>query len=423
MLLFFTLNPTLRKIIAAGAIPLCIIAAWVSAKAALSRLMAKSATIVNSVPLAQQAVQLTPKDPEAHRALAAVLRDEDRVVEAKGELEIAANLRARDDLIWLDLGLVRDQLEDADGAIAALNESVRLAPYYAHPRWQRGNVLLRQGRYDPAFADLRQAASSNPDLQLNLIDLTWGISKSDPKLAETILQIDNEPMRVAFARFLARKGLGPEALDQFRKCAQVSPQIRKEMIYNLIAKKAFREAFAIWSNGSSSAAIFDGGFEAPLSLEEIGFGWRVTREEGLALSIDTTEKQSGTKSLRVQFSGNPNLSEPVVSQLVLVEPGKHYRLNFSARTQEIVTGGLPFVSIVSASNDKPMAKAPPLPAGTNPWAFSSVEFTPDGDTNAVWIKLVREPCSANPCPIFGVIWLDSFSLETLHDGEKAAPKT
>ena len=261
MTLFFTLNPTIRKIIAVAAIPLCLIAAWVSAKAALSRLMAKSSTIVNSVTLAQQAVQVTPNDPEAHRALAALLRNEDRVAEAETQLEIAANLRPLDDLIWLDLGLVRDQLEDGDGAIAALNESVRLAPYYGHPRWQRGNVLLRQGRYDDAFADLRQAAKSNPDLQLNLIDLTWGISKFDPKLTEQILQIDNEQMRVAFARFLARKGLGPEALDQFRRCAYVSPQIRKEMVYNLIAKKSFREAFAIWSNGSSAPAIFDGGFE------------------------------------------------------------------------------------------------------------------------------------------------------------------
>jgi tetratricopeptide (TPR) repeat protein len=423
VILFSPLSPTIRKVVAVGAILLCLATAWISAKAALSRLMAKSSTIVNSLALAQQAVQLTPNDPEAHRALASMLRNEDRVAEAEFELEIAANLRPRDDLLWLDLGLVRDRLEDNDGAIAALNESVRLAPYYAHPRWQRGNVLLRQGRYDDAFADLRQAANSNPDLQLNLIDLTWGISKYDPKLTEAILQIDNEQMRVAFARFLARKGLGIEALDQFRKCAYVSPQIRKEMVYNLIARKSFSEAFAIWSNGSAAPAIFDGGFEAPLSLEEIGFGWRVTREEGMSLSIDTTEKQSGTKSLRVQFGGNSNVSEPVVSQLVLVEPGKHYRLNFAARTQEVVAGGLPVVSIVSASNDKPLAKSTPLKAGTNPWEVTSVEFTPDADTRAVWIKLVREPCSSNPCPIFGVVWLDSFSFETLQDAEKAAPKT
>jgi len=36
----------------------------------------------------------------------------------------------------------------------ALRRAVELAPSYSHPRWQYGNLLLRQGRTDDAFAQL-----------------------------------------------------------------------------------------------------------------------------------------------------------------------------------------------------------------------------------------------------------------------------
>jgi tetratricopeptide (TPR) repeat protein len=246
---------------AVGAILICLFVIWTSARISFSRLLSKYSILVNSVPAAQEAVLLTPSDPEAHRALAFALRYVDQRPEAARAYEAAISLRPKDDLLWLDLGTLRDELDDPQGALAALNESVRAAPYYGHPRWQRGNVLFRMGRYDEAFADLRQAAKSNRALQPNLIDLAWAASKGDLKLTETILQIDDNETRVLYARFLARKGKVDEALQQLRLAGPISDQARNEIVVQLLTQKAFTPAFELWSRGSTSpvsTAIFDG---------------------------------------------------------------------------------------------------------------------------------------------------------------------
>ena len=40
--------------------------------------------------------------------------------------------------------------------------AVRLAPFYAQPRWYLGNMLLQAGRLDEGFAELRRAVKSDP---------------------------------------------------------------------------------------------------------------------------------------------------------------------------------------------------------------------------------------------------------------------
>ncbi|HKZ01142.1 MAG TPA: tetratricopeptide repeat protein, partial [Pyrinomonadaceae bacterium] len=307
------INSLWRTVIAVAAITACLWIAWFSARSGFSRLMAKYATLSASLPAADQAVRLAANDAESHRARGAVLRYLGQVAEAVKEYEMAVSLRPLDDVLWSELGIVREEGGDQQGALEALNEAVRAAPFYAAPRWQRGNVLLRMQRYDEGFTDLRQAAASDQELLPNLIDLAWGLSRSDLKLTEQILQIDNDQMRLSFARFLARRGRGSEAVEHLRQVGSIPDHIRSEMVSHLIMKESYNEAFEIWSNEDFAArlranpAIFDGGFEGPLSFEESGFGWHFGRgETNLVLSIDPFEKESGAKSLRIQFKGDSN---------------------------------------------------------------------------------------------------------------------
>jgi hypothetical protein len=411
------LNPVARTAIATVAIVACLLLVWISARFGFSRLMSRYANLSASLPAANEAVQMAPHDPEARRVRGAVLRYLGQLAEAAKEYEMAVSLRPLDDLLWLELGLVREESGDQQGALAALNESVRTAPFYASPRWQRGNVLLRMQRYDEGFADLLQAAASDQELQPNLIDLAWGLSRADLKLTEQILQIDNPQMRLSYARFLARKGLGQEVVKQVRGLA-VPDLIRKEMVSHLITKKSFGPAFELWSNASAGEArkgIFDGGFEAPLSFDETGFGWRVAGGEmGLGLAVDQSEKQTGMRSLRIQFNGNSNPGIRIVSQLMPVEPLKRYRLNFASRSQDVMTGGLPIVMVSDATDERILGKAEPIREGTHGWKVQGFEFSVGEDENAVIVSLRRQNCAITPCPIFGMVWLDSFSIEELN---------
>jgi hypothetical protein len=411
------LPPSFRLMVSSIGILTCFFIIWVTAQAGFSRLLAKYAILNSSIDAADKIVALAPSDPESHRVRAAVLYRFKRAPDAARELERAVSLRPRDDYLWLELAMIRDELQDSAGALTAFNESVRLAPYYAYPRWQRGNFLLRQRRFDEAFADLHQAAASNADFIPNLIDLAWGISRGDVAATVELAQVTSNQRRAAFAGFLARKGKAKEAAAQFALVGDASDETRRQLVRELISSKSFAEAFEIWKhnegNGSRSATIHDGGFEGPLGFEEFGFGWRISRSpQGVKLAADSSQRHSGSKSLLVEFQGDSNPDSSLVSQLILVEPSRRYRINFAARTRSIVSGGLPVAIVSDASGDpKRLGESAPLRPDLIEWQVLSFDFQTESTTKAVVLSIQRQSCSTPPCPIFGFVWLDSFSIE------------
>jgi tetratricopeptide (TPR) repeat protein len=396
---------------------------WITARAGFARVLGKYASIAADLGVAERATSLSPSDPETRRIKAAVLYKLKDLPRAAAELELALSLRPRDDSLWMQLGMLREELEDASGALIAFDESVRLAPYYALPRWQRGNFLLRQGRFDEAFSDLRHAATSNPDYIPTLIDLSWGISKGDQEVAEAYAEITTSQKHIAFSEFLARQGKGREAVEQFARAGPVSDQTRRQLVRHLISANAFKEAFQIWRGDKTAAsgehgatAIYDGGFEGSLSFDEFGFGWRLFRgSQSVKLVADSSLRQSGSKSLLIEFLGDSNPDTPLLSQLILVKPSTRYRLNFAARTQEIVTGGLPLVVVSDSTGSRKFrAESPALAHGSTDWQIMSFNFQTEPETYAITLSIQRKNCTMSPCPIFGSIWLDSFSIEELH---------
>lgn len=419
-----------RFIIAAAGLLICVWGILMAGRAGISRLLSKYAvaTTATRAPLlspADEAVKLTPGDAEAHFSRAVVLWSLSRQEEALAEYERAAAARPRDYYLWMILGSSRDQADDEPGALAALNEAVQLAPFYAQPRWQFGNVLFRAGQADEGFREMRTAARSDHTFLANMIDLAWGASNKDPAATERLVQSDNKHWRMALAHFFARKGQAAEALKLYRAAGAVSEQDRQTLIRELVATKGYPEAYEVWAMNrggdgqpprSGIGQITNGSFENQLSFDESAFGWQFAREQNtLKFSLDTNEPRAGAHALRLDWNGNSPPASPATSQLVLVEPNARYRLSFAARTQEIVSGGLPFVVVndKSSADNRALAQSKTLSKGSSNWQEYSVEFATGGETRAVLVGLQREACSGDPCPIFGKLWLDNFSLQKL----------
>ena len=402
---------------------MCVWTVRAAGSFAISRLLVKFALATRSLEVAQKATQLTPEDAQAHFAELAVLSSLNRPAESVVAIERAVALRPADYSLWLQLGLLRDQLGETDTALVAFNEAVSLAPFYAQPRWLRGNLLLRAGQYDSAFKDLSQSAKSNPELLPGLIDLAWNLSKADPNLTEQWAEIKTDQRRVAFARFLARHGRPKDSIAQLRAVGLVSEDIRRRLTEELIANGAFEEAFEIWKGPHDDVAgkerstpeIYDGGFEAPLTIDAVAFEWHVPRAlKGVTLSLDSSQAHSGSKNLRIDFLGDSNPGSELVSQLLLVEPSKRYQINFASRSEDVVTGGLPMVVVTDANAErKRLGQSAPLDQGTGSWRLNAFEFTAGATTTAVTVSLQRQNCSTSPCPMFGSISLDSFSVAKL----------
>jgi len=395
------------------AIALCLFLIQASARFGFSRLLTRYALITHSTSVADAAVQLNPSDPDAHRARAAALNDQQQHAEAANSLASAVALRYRDDYLWIELGNTREELGDTTGALAALDQAIRWAPYYAHTHWQRGNLLLRMNRSDEAFADLRQAATANPKYLPNLIDLAWGISKGNLQTTQDLIKITNDTERLALIHYLAGKGNGKEVVAQVQLLATpLSTQQNTEIVRLLLASKSFREAFVLTHGSEPATASFtNGGFEDPLVLNDVAFGWVVAPELKRLLAIDVLDKLEGAKSLQITFDGNWTPGTPLLSQTIVVEPEQTYRVSFAVRAKDLVTGGPPLITVRDATNNQLLGKSEDFPSATGPWVTLNVGFTTLTSSQAVVVSLDRNNCAAAPCPIFGILLLDQFQIE------------
>jgi tetratricopeptide (TPR) repeat protein len=399
-------------------IAVCVIGIWFTSGVGYGRLLARYASLTADAVAAARAVELSPLDAKAHSTRAAVFYDGGFPHDAARELELAVSLRPKDYSLWLQLAVLRDELQEPE-ALSAFNEAVGRAPFYGHPKWQRGNYLLRIGRYDEAFADLRTAAASNQTLIPSLIDLAWGVSRENSELTKRLAGITDDRMRIAFARFLAKHGRGQEAIDQFRQSRVVSIADRRQLMADLIAANSFREAFEIWRGmerpDDRLTSIHDGSFESSNTFDDSGFGWRFANSaQGVRISLDVAVPQTGKQSLLVSFVGYSEASAPLLSQLILVERHKRYRVSFGARGENLVTGGLPIITVSEAAGNKTLlAQSEPIAAETSAWQSLSFDFETPNDVEAVELRLQRRPCKDAACPIFGSLWLDSFAIEEL----------
>jgi Flp pilus assembly protein TadD len=395
-----------------------------AARTGVSRLFSTTSIIQSSIEAADEAVRLAPSDPEAHYTRALALVNLDRLSDAIVELRQATRLRSHHYYEWLDLGVTLDRMGDAEGADVALKESVRLAPNFAQPRWQLGSHLYRQGLYEEAFAELRLGAASNPKLTEALEELAWVAANGDVATIEGLIQPSNRRSHLELASFLAKRGKGSDAVRQVREAGVPEDEVGRTLLHKtiseLFAARLFSDAYGVWeashpdstnSGSRQSGQFLNGDFVEPIIQDDPGFGWQVLAVPGVGISIDPSGPVTGARSVRIEFSGDIPPGSRSISQMVLVQPNSRYSLSFKARSENLLSGGPPVISALDASNDtKILGQSKPLSPGTGEWSTYQFDFSTDESTAAVIIALQRLSCNQSPCPVFGRLWLSSFSL-------------
>src|SRR5437588_7562522 len=104
----------------------------------------------------------------------------------------------------MELGRALEATGDTSNGEKALRRAVELAPSYSHPRWQYGNLLLRQGRVDEAFAELARAAGADSQMEAPVFALASQVFGSDTdKIAKAF---PSALLRLEFALNLINSG-------------------------------------------------------------------------------------------------------------------------------------------------------------------------------------------------------------------------
>jgi len=340
---------------------------------------------------------------------------------AVAEFQRAVQLRPRDYYLWMMLGVTEDQNGDQQTALFALQQSVSLAPTYAKPHWQLGNLLLRMNQIDQAFAELRRAASESSELLPNVIDLAWGVYDGNVNTVLTIVPPETDAARLELAIFFARHQQSSIAADQFL-AARAAPARKAEVLLaELLTARAFGDAYRVWARmhglpaTEATGAIRDAGFESPITVDEAGFGWQIAPDvTNVTMSIDESVHQSGARSLRVDFHGDSNPQSPLLTQIILVKPSTHYHLGLAALTKDFVSAADPVITLTDSSDPENavLAKSTALRSDANVWRDFTTDFTTSANTQAITLTLTRQACTNNPCPAIGTLWLDSLSIES-----------
>ena len=415
-----TTNPgVLRLVGSAGLLIIFLFLIWYTARTGFASLLSAYAVSANQLAAADAAVNLAPTDPDAHYLRGAILEANHDLSTALTEHEKAVRLRPDDYVLWLALARARELNGEMDRALAAARRAVPLAPFYAQPHWQLGNLLVRAGQRDEGFKELSLAGASDPTLLPGIIDLAWQLSKGDVQFVKRSIQPQSPDTRKALAEYFQKHGEVAEAIAMFSAAGSGTEvaHARSQYISELISAKKFKEAYQLWSIGrnlvsGSPGAMVDPGFEQESDLDEPGFGWRsANKTPALKLSLDTAQTKEGRSSLRVDFSGDSDPGQPIISQLVLIEAKTNYQLRVAFQTEGVVSGGPPSVSVIDPQNNNVLGQSGALPPTTDGWREAQIDFSSGESTAAVEIALRRERCAKSPCPIFGKLWLDGFSLQ------------
>lgn len=391
---------------------------WSAGRSGFASLLTAYATKSNDIDAVTAAVRINPGDSDSHYVRGTILEGTNDLPGAIEEYHKAALARPDDYVFWLNLARARELNGETEGAVANARQAIPLAPHYAQPHYQLGNILLRAGRKDEAFRELRLAGASNPILMPGIIDLAWSVSGGNVQYIEQAISPETPQAYQTLGDYFRQRKEVDAAIAMYTAAGSAAEQERRSYLGELVAEKRFKEAATLWAVGRQAGAapgvLFDPGFEQESDLTEPGFGWRRgQRDQGFHLSLDTTSPREGRSSLKVEFAGDSDPSSPVISQLVLIEPDAHYQLRFAGRSEGVVSGGLPLVDVVDTDTNQILKRSDQLPRSTDGWREYTIDFDSGRSTSAVKIELQRQTCEKYPCPIFGRLWLDNFSLRKL----------
>lgn len=373
--------------------------------------------------LAKLATRWAPHDPYAHWTLGALeARDfsANNLADAVHEYEIAAALAPNDYRYWMELGRGLEASGDNAGGKRALGRAVELAPAYSLPRWYFGNLLLREGKVDEAFQQLSRAGENDAAILVQVFNLAGQVFDPDVE-AMANATCRSVAMRIQLAMYLVARQRIEEAMRVWSSTKNqiAERELAGELKQQLVKAKHFQAALVVMREIKPDAAkllvpeqFTNGGFEAGTTLTSSdSFGWSITSGPQVQISIDT-QPHSGQNSLRIVFRAPAKLETIQVSQVIVVEPDTQYHFECYARTDDLITGIAPMISIVNAADQLELVHSPPLPTGTNDWQRIALDFKTKPKSDGVIVKIARQPCGdASICPIFGKVWYDDFNLK------------
>ena len=367
-------------------------------------------------------VQYFPTSPRLQARLAAVeMQGMDRdLTKAEAHIRRAIELLPGEYSYHLKLASILEAQGKRDGAEISYRDAAALAPYYLEVHWRLANNLVRQGKINDSLEHFRYAAEKNLSLLPNAYDLLWTLSNGDIQSLKNITSATPKA-QLMLANFLINQSKFLEAGAVYRG---LDPKILRAetetatVINALVSSNQMSFARELWGNAVSDdknkpqPLVWNGSFENEINPALRQFDWDFKDNEFVRVMIDPQTAHSGVRALRLTFLAKDTVRiDGEIKQLVLVKPGKKYRLEYQYKTRDLITPMGPRVVVADATAQTVLAGSEAVPEGTNAWQAVGIDFVAPANASVVVIKIQRLPKYSYDDPSRGVIWFDDFALK------------
>ena len=348
--------------------------------------------------------------------------------------ERATEANPRSDTYWMDLADAYEAVGQMARSQEAFENAQSAHPISSDVAWRYGNFLLRQKDYSGAFAEIRRALVTDPDLTVEAVSECSKTGNDLPRILTEVLPNQNGYSLMALNYFLTQHQTDAAltvwnrllGLKQTAKMAQVVP-----LINALIRQKRVGDALGVWrqalgatswpqDEGGNSSVIFNGGFEH--ELLNGAFDWRVDPVSGAAFSSDSNVVHGGKRALRITFDGSANLDFQNLWQFSSVEPRHRYHFTAYLRLEGVSTdSGIRF-AIYDAFRPAALQMLSSDSAGSHPWSLVETDLVTGPETHLLIIALRRVPSWKFDNKLRGTVWVDDVSLVAVSGGLKESPR-
>jgi tetratricopeptide (TPR) repeat protein len=334
----------------------------------------------------------------------------------------AINLSPNNFSYRLLLASIQEAGGDTNAAEQSLRVGLSLAPNKTDVHWQLANVLLRKGELDEAVDQFRAACVLNTKLLPVTLNMVWRASGGTSDLLEAVTGSHPEA-RIKLAAFLLKHNETDSAARIF---SQLGPRARlvsaeaHEFLDSLIAAGELKRARELWistnvDTGLDRGLIWNGSFESESAKDFTQFDWVIYNNEFAKIRIGTGTAHTGARSLRIDFAGRDTTKlDGEIKQLIVVRPNTHYKLEYYANAEKLVTPEGPRVVVRLKDSQDQVAASEPIVAGKPGWQRIDFDLdsppTPNSEPVALVVTVVRRAKFSYDEPTRGTIYFDDFTL-------------
>ena len=386
-----------------------------------------------------------PNDPNLHARLAANLveakveenQQHDQVAaRAFGYASRATRLAPYRYDNYVLLAVAAEMRGDVPSAEAALRRAMSLAPVRSSVRWRLGNLLLRQGNLTEAVAELRAVVAADNTYLPESLSLLWQAANDETNAErnrrnDLLQQVTGVSVKnqLVLAQFLVGQeqyesaaqiydGLDAKSLRELQEQPPAGAVPRPgETLDKLLAAGRTTLAARLWQklldqNGHwGTGQVWNGGFEtlAPAGLTQ--FDWSLSNTSRTHVEVTTENPHTGRRALKLTYLDKETTRlETEIRQLLVVQPGKKYKVECYVKTIGLVTPDGPQMAVVQAVDHNVLVVTAPVTSGTRDWQPLQAVFTAPANVESVLLTIRQTPKFSYTEPTRGAVWFDDFRL-------------